>query len=260
MNWLRLYHEVLDDPKVQRLDPVVFKAWVNLLCLASRSQPRGVLPGIEDIAFALRMGTDETNAAVELLVARGLIDRTKSGLAMHNWEARQFKSDNVSERVRRHRQATSGETLHETLRDKTAVTDEQRSTERNSNALDTEQNRTETEQSRGDMGASAPAKVTPIEKGKRGTKAPKHFDLDAEHYDAAEALGFTTQQTVDETARFLDWHRAKGTTHVDWTAAWRNWMRKARDLKAERGSKQTDADYWAEFDRLTGGGDVEVGP
>lgn len=105
----------------------------------------------------------------------------------------------------------------------------------------------------GVIGADAPpAKVTPIEKGKRGTKAPRHFDLDAEHYDLGETLGFTTQETVDETARFLDWHRSKGSTHVDWAAAWRNWMRKAADIRRERKSngKKSAAEYAAEFERL----------
>jgi hypothetical protein len=247
---------------VQRLDPVVFKAWVNLLCLASRSQPRGVLPGIEDIAFALRTTAEDAQAVVEVLVQCGLIEVGPDGMAPHNWEGRQAKSDDVASRVRKHRAAVTGNVTDSVTGNvATSVTSDLASppVKRSSNALEREEKKRE-EEMRGDMGASAPAKVTPIEKGKRGTKAPKHFDLDAEHYDAAEALGFTTQQTVDETARFLDWHRAKGTTHVDWTAAWRNWMRKARDLKAERGSKQSDAEYWAEFDRLTGGGDVEVGP
>jgi len=31
--WFRMYAEVLDDPKVQRLSGDEFKAWVNILCL-----------------------------------------------------------------------------------------------------------------------------------------------------------------------------------------------------------------------------------
>jgi hypothetical protein len=257
MNWLRLYHEVLDDPKVQRLDARVFRAWINLLCLASRSQPRGLLSEIDDIAFALRMTAEEARSAVETLIECGLLEQGQHGLSPHNWERRQAKSDDVSSRVRKHRAAVSGNVAS------AATPNIERSTEKRSgNDREREEKRERYEEERRlDIGAGAPAQVTPIEKGKRGTKAPKHFDLDAEHYDAAETMGFTTQQTVDETARFLDWHRAKGTTHVDWTAAWRNWMRKARDIRAQRGQSKSDAEYWAEFDRLTGGGDdaVEAG-
>jgi hypothetical protein len=42
MKWLRLYSDVGSDPKVQRLPGDKFKAWINLLCVAS--QHDGILP------------------------------------------------------------------------------------------------------------------------------------------------------------------------------------------------------------------------
>lgn len=56
--WFRFYDEALDDPKVQRLPGEDFKAWVNMLALASKHG--GQLPAIGDMAFALRM--DERHA------------------------------------------------------------------------------------------------------------------------------------------------------------------------------------------------------
>lgn len=88
--WFRMYDDVLDDPKVQRLPPDLFKAWVNLLCLASRND--GLLPDIEDIAFALRLSHDVTRDIVVTLSQRGLLDE-EEGLSPHNWKQRQFKSD-----------------------------------------------------------------------------------------------------------------------------------------------------------------------
>jgi hypothetical protein len=102
--WFRMYSDVLDDPKVQKLPPELFKAWVNLLCLASRND--GVLPAIEDIAFALRMSQDVTVTVTAELVTRGLLDEC-DGLAPHNWAERQFKSDtpeDAKERKRKQRQ------------------------------------------------------------------------------------------------------------------------------------------------------------
>ena len=273
MNWLRLYHDVLDDPKVQRLDPGVFRIWINLLCLASRSEPRGTLPEPGDIAFALRVDEATARAALDVLLERGLVEVTDGGLAIHNWDARQFRSDNVSERVRRHRKSAQGESLpesvddtfpdssHETfpesVHETLPVTAGSRSLKRNRNAPDTEteaetETETETEERRAEAGATArPANVTPIARGKRATKAPARFDLDATHYDLAETLGFAVQETVDETARFLDWHRAKGNTFVDWDSAWRNWMRKAREIRGGRRPTRTSAEeYAAAFDRL----------
>jgi hypothetical protein len=104
MNWFRFYHEALDDPKVQRLPGDTYKAWVNLLCLASRSGKRGYLPSVEDIGFALRISTDAAQALVDDLSGRGLIDDTPDGLMPHNWPERQKRSDTSAERVARYRE------------------------------------------------------------------------------------------------------------------------------------------------------------
>ena len=99
--WLRLYVSVLNCPKVQRLPAPLFKHWINLLCVA-RSQD-GILPGIADIAFALRIDVAEAETVVARLVDACLIDRTESGFMPHNWRIRQYRSDSSTERVRRHR-------------------------------------------------------------------------------------------------------------------------------------------------------------
>jgi hypothetical protein len=98
--WFRMYADVLDDPKVQRLPDDLFKAWVNLLCLASRND--GVLPPVEDIAFALRMSQDVTVTVTAELVKRGLLDEGDN-LAPHNWAERQFKSDTPESAAERKR-------------------------------------------------------------------------------------------------------------------------------------------------------------
>lgn len=118
MEWFRFYSAALDDPKVQRLPAELFKVWVNLLCLANQGDVRGQLPAREDIAFRLRLSEAETDAALDALIARGLLDEVDGALTPHNWGGRQPKSDNVTERVQRHRAkryasetTTAGETL-----------------------------------------------------------------------------------------------------------------------------------------------------
>jgi hypothetical protein len=102
MQWLRLYVDVLDDPKVQRLPPDAFKGWVNLLCLAKRCD--GALPALADIAFALRLSPAEASELIEILQQNGLLDKSETGMQPHNWNGRQYKSDVSNERVKRHRQ------------------------------------------------------------------------------------------------------------------------------------------------------------
>lgn len=100
--WFRFYDGALDDPKVQALPAELFKAWVNLLCVASRNSGR--LP-VDELAFFLRKGEAETIQIIAKLKKHGLVDHVdEEQLTPHNWDARQFKSDVSNERVKRHRQ------------------------------------------------------------------------------------------------------------------------------------------------------------
>lgn len=102
MRWLRLYDTVLDDPKVQRLAPELFKAWVNLLCVACRKD--GTIPA-HDLGFMLRVDDATAERWVSELEAAGLIDQAKDGTRRpHDWAEYQFVSDRSTDRVREHRQ------------------------------------------------------------------------------------------------------------------------------------------------------------
>lgn len=105
MKWFRLYTEVLHDPKVQRLHPATFRHWINVLCVANMNQERGVLPPVEDVAFALRMKPVEAQKVLDTLKNVGLVEQDEDGrLFPHNWTERQRSSDAVSTRVQRHRE------------------------------------------------------------------------------------------------------------------------------------------------------------
>lgn len=104
--WFRVYDEILDDPKVQRLPGDDFKVWMNLLALASKHD--GKLPDVEDVAFALRVSVNAVAAVLSRLADSGLLDRRQGGrygshYAPHGWDKRQYKSDSSAERMQRHR-------------------------------------------------------------------------------------------------------------------------------------------------------------
>lgn len=115
MEWFRFYHEAVDDPKVQRLSPQLFKHWINILCLSSRNSERGSVPSCSDLAFGLRVSEGKVAAIIGSLMDAGLIDRTGETLRIHAWESRQKRSDNVAERVAKYRAGNEPVTLHETL-------------------------------------------------------------------------------------------------------------------------------------------------
>ena len=116
MRWFRLYDDVLNDPKVQKLDGDTFKFWINVLCIASKHG--GVLPSIEDMAFELRVSISVCTSEISVLKQAGLIDGDKR-LRPHGWDKRQYKSDTSTDRVQRFRNVTRNvsKPLHETVPD-----------------------------------------------------------------------------------------------------------------------------------------------
>lgn len=57
--WIKLYDEILDDPKMGRLSDGAYRFCINLFLLASRQEARdGSLPELTDVAWALRLPED----------------------------------------------------------------------------------------------------------------------------------------------------------------------------------------------------------
>ena len=101
--WFRVYDDLVDDPKVQRLDPSLFKALINLWCLTSAND--GVLPPIDEIAFKLRMKPEKAQRVLNELRAAGLIDDDEKGARPHNWDRAAIQKRRCStSRVRRFRE------------------------------------------------------------------------------------------------------------------------------------------------------------
>jgi hypothetical protein len=100
-HWWRAYNEAVNDPKLQLISDALFRAWFNLMCIASGND--GKLPPIADIAFTLRMKTDKAAQILTQLYKAGLLDKTETGFTPHNWNGRQYKSDVSTERVKRFR-------------------------------------------------------------------------------------------------------------------------------------------------------------
>lgn len=96
--WFRFYQSALDDPRVQRLPGDTFKAWVNLLCLTSKSG--GVLPPIEDIAFSLRTTELEADLVIQQLLKAQLLERKGGALVPVDWHDRQFLDKTNAQRQR----------------------------------------------------------------------------------------------------------------------------------------------------------------
>jgi hypothetical protein len=139
MKWFRLYDTVLDDPKVQRLKPELFKAWINLLCIASRKD--GQIPvDPDDLGFMLRCDPETAERWLVDLIDAGLIELRPDHATPHQWDEYQFVSDNSTERVRafRQRKKTPGGHDPDPKGGKQSETFRQVSDETKRNALESE--------------------------------------------------------------------------------------------------------------------------
>jgi hypothetical protein len=100
--WFRFYAEVAHDPKVQLLEPELFKAWVTILCLAC--ERGGPLPGMREIAFTLRVTEMQADSILQALRVTGLIDDNGEHMVPHNWHKRQYVDRTNAERQKKYRQ------------------------------------------------------------------------------------------------------------------------------------------------------------
>src|SRR5215475_13159621 len=147
--WFRLYHDVVNDPKVQCLPPHLFKAWINILCLASQHPVRGRCPDAAQVAYSLRTRIARAKSWLRQLYERGLLDCDGDIYSVHNWNNRQFQSDSSNERVRkwRARNVTSNVT-HNVTPSVTVTTPD----------TDTD---TDTEEKKGDSASRSSPEATP---------------------------------------------------------------------------------------------------
>jgi len=232
--WFCFHDGALDDPKVQRLPPDVFKGWINILCLASKGDAQGspALPPLADIAFALRISEREADSLITALMTAGLLDDTPTGMVPHNWDARQHKDRTVAERMRRYRSRKADERNgHNALRvTAVTVTDEQDITEQD---ITVEPPTSEvvplsdkTEVCKG----PPPRKRAVSPKSK--TTIPDGFPADADIRWCLDE--FPKLSAWQEAERFRDRSLQHGTEWKDWTAAWRNWCRNAVRFAEER--------------------------
>jgi len=111
MQWFRLYHEMLDDPKVGTLTDAQFRLWVDILCLASISRDSGNTElTVTETEWKLRRNINET---LQELLHRGLVTFQKrfdgkETIAVPKWNKRQFQSDTSTPRVKKYREKIAG--------------------------------------------------------------------------------------------------------------------------------------------------------
>ena len=243
MKWFRFYHDAIDHPKVQRLPGNLFKFWVNMLCLASRSDDRGLVKlDIEAIAFATRTTDEEAAAMIADLTRRNLLEECTEGLAVHNWNDRQFKSDSSAERVAKHRSNADPDDGNGGRN----VTDDVTETPKPSviQITDTDTELTPLTPQGGDEPeepADPPKQAEKPKRSRRGASSaiPDDFTPTPKRIEFAVAEGLTDVEARHEFRKFQSHAVATDRRMVDWEATWRTWVLKAVEDRQKRTGSMT---------------------
>lgn len=113
--WFRFYVEAVHDRKLRRLTPAQRWLWVAVLAAARQSPTPGQLMisttqpmDAADLADFAGMTAREVNKAMPLFAASGMVTDHDGTWVVNNWTERQYESDNVTERTRRHRSQEQG--------------------------------------------------------------------------------------------------------------------------------------------------------
>jgi len=97
--WIKLYIEILDDPKMGRLPDRLFRRAIELFLLAGKNGSDGYLPSVEDMAWILRVGNDEMLDTLYELEKINIVHEAEPGL----WVVTHFKerqdADTPAERM-----------------------------------------------------------------------------------------------------------------------------------------------------------------
>lgn len=102
--WIKLYHEVLDDPKMGRLTDRLFRRTIQCFLLAGEVDRGGLLPPLDDISWRLRpIPIEELETDFADLAGMGILHKTKDGWIVTNFARRQAPIPDA-ERMRRYRE------------------------------------------------------------------------------------------------------------------------------------------------------------
>lgn len=243
--YIKLHDGMPGHPKVRGLSDKAFRTYIRALCYCSEYLTDGVVIAPVARDLGVKKVWDE-------LVASGLVESATGGYLMHDYLQHQRSAEQVRQykeakreagrkggKARANNQAKAKQVLEQT--------DKQNPSEINP----------ETETDTEEKTSSSLAR-------KRATQAPSSIDIT----DAMRAWAVDKATGVDlesETSRFLDHHRAKGSTFKDWTAAWRTWMSRAaeygnvRSLPSRSGARKQQVLVGEDRWRDVTGDEVTIG-
>lgn len=110
--WLKLFHEIIYDPKVMRLAPPARLRFYECLCLAGDINKGGELSPVPDMMFVFRVSEEQLIAELNELINAGLVMKQGEVYIVKNFKKRQEKMTDA-ERMNRYRDTKQKEEYYE---------------------------------------------------------------------------------------------------------------------------------------------------
>lgn len=215
MTWFKVDDALHSHPKVMAAPLAALGLWV----VAGSWSAANLTDGFVAVQVLPRLHPDAVTLADELVTA-GLWKRAKGGYQFHDWANYQPSRDDVLEERRKWAEKKA----------------KQRSAKKSPG--DTQGD--SPGESQGSRSRSRPeGSKEPSKPRKRATQIPDPFELT----DAMKQWVRDNTPNIDgwrQHQMFIDHHRSKETVFKDWTAAWRNWMRKAQGFAEDNAVRRGD--------------------
>jgi hypothetical protein len=129
--WLKLYMEILDDPKMATLPDRLWRRIIEIFMVAKRLGKDGDLPDTPQIAWMLRMNSDDLQLDLQQILSLGIIKRIETGWHIVNFTKRQGPAS-AAERKRQQREREHKQQYYESVTPKSRnVTQINRLTDKN---------------------------------------------------------------------------------------------------------------------------------
>jgi len=102
--WIKLYHEILDDPKMGRMPDRLWRRTIELFLLAGELDQEGLLPSVHDMSWRLRVNDDALQDDLNLLISYGIVTVEADSFTVTKFAERQTAMT-ATERAARDRAA-----------------------------------------------------------------------------------------------------------------------------------------------------------
>jgi hypothetical protein len=232
MDWLRLWHDMPNDPKWRTIarmagKPIslVLSVYVHLLVDASRNVTRGhVDVTLEDLASALDVTEDDIRAVMDAMQGR-VID----GGVLSGWDRRQPKREDAGN------PETGAKSAAQRKREQRERASDK---DKNTQCHDESQNVTQCHDREEKRREDKEEKIKSKAESATGTRLPA--DWIPSFADARFCADERPDLSIDKTAsQFRDYWIAKPGAKgrkTDWPATWRNWVRNQHAAPQARAS------------------------